>query len=196
MANNTNNPLIQIKNWLKEEQKLGNIFPRGAVLSTISKDGYPRSRVVGTLFDEQNILKFFTSPNSRKIEDINFCKHISLTFSFHNSIRSISIEGIIKSIEEKELNEDWLKHDDEFRKHYVIFGDKSGDKIDSLDEFKHIKNTKDINYNIRPKSFIGYKFDIIKRISFYSVKENDFAINDVYERDEKSKEWEYSLLVP
>lgn len=31
-------PLTKIETWINEEKMLGNIFPRGAVLSTVSKD--------------------------------------------------------------------------------------------------------------------------------------------------------------
>jgi len=190
-------PLYKIKNWISAEKKQGNIFPRGAVLSTVRRDGTPTSRVVGTMFDHNYVPKFFTSPSSRKADDIKANNHISLTYSFQNSLRSISIEGTIVKLKSNELDQDWLLHDDDFRKHYVIFGSKSGKQITSLNE---LRKNRDINYNvdntIRPKSFIGYKFDIINRISFYSVKKNDFAINDVYTFDKINNRWNYSLLVP
>ena len=65
-------PLSKIESWINEEKELGNIFPRGAVLSTVSKNGIPTSRVVGTMFDDSKVPKFFTSPNSRKTDDIKY----------------------------------------------------------------------------------------------------------------------------
>ncbi len=88
-----NTPLDLIYEWLEEEKKRGNIFPQGAVLSTVTKNGSPRSRVVGTMLDEKNIPKFFTSPTSRKMDDINFSANAALTYSFQSSVRSISLEG-------------------------------------------------------------------------------------------------------
>lgn len=190
-------PLNKIENWISEEKKLGNIFPRGAVLSTVTKEGIPNSRVVGTMFDYNKVPKFFTSPNSRKIDDIKFNNHISLTYSFQYTLRSISIEGTIVKLTSDELAKDWLLHDDDFRKHYLVFGDKSGNKITSLHELRKDRDlTRKVDNTVRPKSFIGYKFDTINRISFYSVKENDFAINDVYTFDKINNKWNYSLLVP
>lgn len=190
-------PLTKIENWISEEKKLGNIFPRGAVLCTVSKDGIPTSRVVGTMFNNNKTPKFFTSPNSRKIDDIKFNNHISLTYSFQNTLRSISIEGNITELAPDELDKDWLLHDEDFRKHYIVFGDKSGNAIETLDELRVQRDENSIvNNHIRPESFIGYKFDTINRISFYSVKENDFAINNVYTFDKIQNKWSYSLLVP
>lgn len=190
-------PLDEIQAWMKEEKELGNIFVRGAILSSISRDGNPTSRVVGTMFDENSVPKFFTSPNSRKVDDIRLNKHISLTYSFLNTLRSISIEGTISALTATELDKDWLLHDDDFRKHYMIFGETSGDEIASLDELRKKRDANESsNSKIRPESFIGYKFDFIGRISFYSVEENDFAINHVYRFDKVNNKWNHFLLVP
>jgi hypothetical protein len=48
----------------------------------------------------------------------------------------------------------------------------------------------------RPLSFIGYKFKIIQRISFYSVAEKDFARYEVYKFNPITQCWIYSLRVP
>ena len=190
-------PLHKIVHWVHEEKELGNIFSRGAVLCTVAKNGLPTSRVVGTMFDSNNIPKFFTSPNSRKVDNIKLNKHVSLTYSFHNTLRSISIEGTLVELVSDELDRDWLLHDSDFRRHYMIFGDTSGSKITSLDELRKYKDMHQASdITIRPKSFIGYTFSSIDRVSFYSVKENDFAINDVYICDKLTKKWSYSLLVP
>ncbi|MES0490927.1 MAG: pyridoxamine 5'-phosphate oxidase family protein [Leptospirales bacterium] len=190
-------PLEKLNEWLEEEKRNGNIFPQGAVLSTISKNGTPRSRVVGTMLDEKNIPKFFTSPSSRKVADIKFSNRASLTYSFQNTVRSISFEGTLSELASAELDNDWLKHDDDFRKHYIIFGSKSGSSISSLNDLR--KKRDNINpgdLKIRPKSFIGFKFASIDRISFYSVIEGDFAINDVYNWDRANNRWDHILLVP
>lgn len=189
-------PLNKIQDWISEEEELGSIFSRGAVLSTVSKLGNPSSRVVGTMFDNNKVPKFFTSPNSRKVDDIKLNKRVSMTYHFSNTLRSISIEGCIVSLDSKELEEDWLLHDEDFRKHYMIFGVISGNKIESMEILEEKKDANNMDYNICPNSFIGYKFDVINRISFYSVKENGFAVNDLYEWDDNINQWIYSLLVP
>ncbi len=194
-------PLEQIAQWLNEEKELGTVFPQGAVLSTVSEKGLPRSRVVGTMLDEHNQIKFHTSPNSRKINDINKFGHAALTYSFNNSLRSISLEGKISPLGGEELEKDWMKFDEGFRQNYRVFGAQSGDKIESLSTLR-IQRDKIVTSktSIKPESFVGFKFSLIERIAFYSVKENDFALNELYENNEgvaqKVSEWQYSLLVP
>jgi len=192
-----NNPLEQISRWFEEERISGNSFPQGAVLSTVSKDGIPRSRVVGTMLGEDNVPKFFTSPSSRKIEDFAVSKKAALTYSYQHSVRSISIEGCIDELSTDELNIDWRKHDADFRKHYVVFGPKSGRVIENYNDLREIRDSlKSQDYDARPDSFIGFKFSTINRVSFYSVKEGDFAVNDVYNWDESESKWNHKLLIP
>ena len=131
-----NSPLHELGIWLEDERTMGNIFSLGAVLSTVSKEGIPRSRVVGTMLDEENIPKFHTSPSSRKYEDICNNNAASLTYSFQGTLRSISIEGYISPLDKEELENDWSTLDKNFRKHYLIFGECSGTEIESLDDLR------------------------------------------------------------
>ena len=190
------NPLNKLSNWINEEKNSASLFPDGAVLGTISKIGVPRSRVVGTMLDNNKKPKFFTSINSRKINDINLNKAVSLTYFFVKNIRSVSIEGDVEKLPNEELDQDWLLHDQEFRADYLIFGSSSGDKIDSLERLKKYKENSKKNISIRPESFVGYRLNNINRISFYSVLESDFASSEVYEWDKDKLQWNHSLLVP
>lgn len=190
-------PLSKIKIWLEDERGNGNVFPQGAVLSTVSKDGAPRSRVVSTMLDKENIPKFHTSPITRKVDDIAFNNKASLTYSFQRSLRSISIEGSLTSLNNIELDEDWLKFDEDFRRHYTVFGECSGHRVDSLTSLREKRDIQPLGTeNIRPSSFIGFKFSKIDRISFYSVREGDFASSILYEKRVGDREWSESIIVP
>ncbi len=192
-----NCPLKILQNWLSEERDNGNPFPQGAVLSTASKNGTVRSRVVGTMLNTKNFPKFHTSPCSRKVDDIDFNNQVSLTYSFQHSLRSISIEGNLSSLQANELEKDWLKYDEDFRRHYVVFGERSGKTIESLSQLRSQRDTLEGGeVMIRPKSFMGYKFSVISRVSFYSVKTGEFAINEIYKKNSSNNGWEYSLVAP
>jgi len=192
-----NCPLERIAQWLSQEVASGNAFSQGAVLSTVAKNARPRSRVVGTMLDASNVPRFHTSPSSRKFSDIEFCSDISLTYSFNNSLRSISIEGRVSPLQESELDIDWLKYDEKFRRNYLVFGANSGTEIKSLVGLESEREILNKGAEaLRPESFVGFKFSAIDRISFYSVKENDFAVNDVYVKNAKTAQWHYSLLMP
>ncbi len=192
-----NASLVRLQTYLEEERKNGNIFPQGAVLCTVSKDGLPRSRVVGTMFDGECRPKFHTSPISRKVEDIKHSCNASLTYSFQNSLRSVSIEGILSPLSKEELDTDWLIFNQNFRKHYLAFGEISGQVIKSLDKLRQKRDSLVCEAEMtRPDSFIGYKFSIINRVSFYTVKDGDFAESSSYEKGTLQNPWVEVLHVP
>lgn len=190
-------PLKKTESWITEEREMGNIFPEGAVLSTISKDRTPRARVVGTLLDNMQEPMFFTSPTTRKYAELQSNNHVSLTYSFHNTLRSINLEGTVKELTSSELDIAWLLFDEDFRKHYFVFGYQSGKKLESMESLRQERDkSTHRNLSMRPDFFIGYKFDQIERISFYSVQENDFALYEVYDWDAIKNIWSNTLLVP
>jgi len=190
-------PLDILNKWIKEEKINGNPFPQGAVLCTVSKRGIPHSRVVGTMLDDKKNVRFHTSPNSRKVKDIEFNYSVSLTYSFQYSLRSISIEGIITPLNNTELDQDWMKFDIKFRRDYLVVGNLSGNKVEGLNKLK-LESKKIFNgeENNRPDSFIGYKFIEINRISFYSVKDKGLASSVLYENNLDNNTWLEQKIVP
>jgi pyridoxine/pyridoxamine 5'-phosphate oxidase len=193
----TINPLEKLGEWLAQERAFGNPFAHGAVLGTQGEDEMPHTRMLGVSFDRQNNPKFHTSPVSRKVRDINFRNTASLTFSFQQRMRSISLEGFLEPLSDEELISDWKTLEPEFRRNYLVFGHQSGMKIDSLQEL-YFQQTQLLNAaeENRPISFVGYVFKIIQRISFYSVTEKSFASYEVYEFNQVTQCWSYSLRVP
>ena len=157
----------------------------------------PRSRVVGTMLDKENRPKFHTSPTSSKISDIKFQNKASLTYSFQNSLRSITIEGELTPLSPSELDGDWLKYDQDFRTHYMVFGKISGEPLQSPNDLTQERDSlKPEDSLARPESFIGYKFATINRVCFYSVKEAEFAVSTLYEREDETADWTRVSLVP
>ncbi|OZG74211.1 hypothetical protein BTA51_04115 [Hahella sp. CCB-MM4] len=190
-------PIKLMKHWLMQEKETPNQFPLGAVLSTTSSTGSPRSRVIGTMLDSEGIPKFHTSPGSRKISDIEHNHQVSLTYPLQCRLRSISLEGKLSLLSENELREDWLKYSDDFRKHYLVFGAISGSPIDSLHDLRQQRDALPKKAEqFMPSSFIGYKFSSITRIAFYEVLPGDFAEAKVFHFDESRGEWQLSLVAP
>jgi pyridoxamine 5'-phosphate oxidase len=193
----TINPLEKLDLWLTEERSHGNPFAHGAVLGTQGKDGMPHTRMLGVSFNHQKVPKFHTSPGSRKVQDLNLCNSASLTFAFQQTMRSIGLEGSLQPLSNQELDVDWHKLDREFRRNYLVFGDRSGLEIDTLQELRIQQDRLPINAEEhRPASFIGYTFQLIQRICFYSVAVQDFANCELYELNPITQSWISSLRVP
>ena len=193
----TLNPLEKLAEWLAEEQSLGNQFAHGAVLGTYSEEGIPHTRMLGVWFDQQGRPKFHTSSVSRKVQDINLNNKASLTFAFQQTMRSISLEGLLEPLSNQELDVDWKKLEVDFQKNYMVFGHQSGNKINSLQELRNQQDQlPSFAEENRPSSFIGYSFKLIERITFYTVAEKDFAICELFELNHTTQNWMYSLRVP
>jgi pyridoxamine 5'-phosphate oxidase len=193
----TINPLEKLDRWLKEERSRGNPFAHGAVLGTQGEDRMPHTRMIGVSFNDQKIPKFHTSPVSRKVHDINLCNLASLTFAFQQTMRSVSLEGLLEPLTDEELDADWNKLDREFCRNYLIFGPRSGLKIDTLQELRIQQDRLPSNAeDHRPASFIGYTFQLIQQICFYSVAVQDFANCELYEFNPVTQSWISSLRVP
>jgi hypothetical protein len=112
-------------------------------------------------------------------------------------MRSISLEGSLQLLSNEELDADWHKLDREFRRNYLVFGDRSGQEIDTLQELRIQQDRLPINAEEhRPVSFIGYTFQTIQRICFYSVAIQDFANCELCEFNSATQSWSSSLRVP
>lgn len=189
------NPITLMHEWIENESTSGNPFPMGAVLSTVSKEGFPHSRIVGTKFDENGVPKFHTSPTTRKVLDIENSNRVSLTYSFQTSLRSISLDGELVPLDDSELDLDWLSYDQFFRRDYLVFGGKSGVAIEDNDRLRVERAALSVgSEEKRPSSFIGFKFGNITRMVFYSVQDRDFADCDLFEKTNSG--WIHKTIVP
>jgi len=96
------NPLNQFEVWFNELKTKNVIEPNAMILSTISKKNTINSRTVllKNISDEGFV--FYTNYESRKGEDINYCKNITAVFLWKKMERQVIIKGIANKISSKE----------------------------------------------------------------------------------------------
>ncbi len=135
---NVNKPLELLKDWIKEAVDNNLIEANAMCLSTVSKDGFPRSRMVLLKHINDSEIGFFTNLESDKASDIKNNENVAVTFfwpllekqvrilgkaselsreivfDYHNSRPRLSQIAAYTSIQSKEL-ESIGKLDDEFR---------------------------------------------------------------------------------
>jgi pyridoxamine 5'-phosphate oxidase len=92
-------PFVLFQDWYTQAEKSGQIEPNAFVLSSLSKNGGPTSRVVLLKHTEQDVYYFFTNYNSNKAQSLSAqtaaCFNFHWRSPFHRQIR---IEGnIIKA---------------------------------------------------------------------------------------------------
>jgi hypothetical protein len=106
------------------------------------------------------------------------------------------VEGKLAPLETSELDEAWNGLDLDFRRQYVVFGPRSGAAIDSLDALRHELRTLPVGVEgVRPESFIGYAFQTVTRIVFYSVDRSDFALCQEFQPADGGG-WKTQVRVP
>ena len=101
------NPIDQFKIWYSEIEEVGYLEPNAMVLSTVDKNGSPSGRNVLLKEVREDGFVFFTNYESRKAKDIENNEKVSLTFSWNELRRQVSIEGTAEKILESESDEYW-----------------------------------------------------------------------------------------
>ena len=91
-------PLDQFSKWFQEALTSEVIEPTAMVLSSVSPQGFPSSRVVLLKDIHENGLSFFTNYTSRKGEDLIHNPHVSILFFWPELQRQIRIEGEVEKL--------------------------------------------------------------------------------------------------
>jgi pyridoxamine 5'-phosphate oxidase len=92
------NPIHYFMNWFEDALKVNKQEANACVLSTISSDNYPSSRVVLLKEVNENGFTFFTNYKSSKAKDIDANPNVALNFYWPELERQVRIVGIAKKI--------------------------------------------------------------------------------------------------
>ena len=96
--NSPENPIQYFMNWFEDALKVNNQEANACVLSTISSDNYPSSRVVLLKEVNKNGFTFFTNYKSSKAKDIDANQNVALNFYWPELERQVRILGVAKKI--------------------------------------------------------------------------------------------------
>ncbi|MFD1770910.1 pyridoxamine 5'-phosphate oxidase [Sphingobacterium suaedae] len=86
-------PIIQFQHWFAEALKAEVVEPNAMVLSTVSDDGFPSSRVVLLKDIKPTGFSFFTNYHSKKGTTMTSNKQVSLLFFWPELQRQVRVEG-------------------------------------------------------------------------------------------------------
>ena len=92
------NPIQYFMNWFEDALKVSKQEANACVLSTVSSDNYPSSRVVLLKGVNENGFTFFTNYKSSKAKDIDANPNVALNFYWPELERQVRILGIAKKI--------------------------------------------------------------------------------------------------
>ena len=194
-SNLEDNPIQCFLNWFKEALTVNKEEANACVLSTISSENTPCSRVILLKDVSENGFTFFTNYSSAKAQNIEHNKHVSLNFYWPELERQVRISGIAEKISasdsdayfktrprESQLGA-WVSNQSKT----VELAHSFSDTLSGLEE-----RFKDREVN-RPKHWGGYLI-IPSRVEFWQGRPSRLHDRLVYELD--GKIWNKKRLAP
>ena len=103
----TDDPLDLLRAWLDDAVLAGLYDPTAMVLSTVSADGRPSSRMVLCKGVTQDAIVFYTNYTSRKGEELARHPACAVVFPWHQLQRQVRVEGRAEPLGEQE-NDDYF----------------------------------------------------------------------------------------
>jgi pyridoxamine 5'-phosphate oxidase len=95
-------PIVMFRHWLHDAVVAGLHEPNAMVVSTVSAQGHPSSRMVLLKGVDQRGLVFYTNYDSRKGDELSVNPNCALLFPWHALQRQVRVEGEATRVSEEE----------------------------------------------------------------------------------------------
>ena len=189
------NPIDQFKIWYSEIEEVGYLEPNAMVLSTVDKNGSPSGRNVLLKEIREDGFVFFTNYESKKATDIENNEKVSLTFSWNELRRQVSVEGTAEKIPESESDEYWAMRPYETKIGSLVSNQSS--RIPSREELDTAFEMQESKWRgsevPRPHHWGGYKV-LPNFIEFWQGRQNRLHDRIGYELTVQG--WIFTRLSP
>ena len=189
------NPIDQFKIWYSELEEVGDLEPNAMVLSTVDKDCSPSGRNVLLKEIREDGFVFFTNYESKKATDIENNEKVSLTFSWNELRRQVSVEGTAEKIPESESDEYWAMRPYETKIGSLVSNQSS--RIPSREELHTAFETQELKWRDsevpRPHHWGGYKV-LPNFIEFWQGRQN--RLHDRIGYELTGQGWIFTRLSP
>jgi pyridoxamine 5'-phosphate oxidase len=189
------NPIKQFDTWFADAILSGNPTPNAMVLSTVSPEYRPTSRVVLLKQTHQEGFDFYTNYLSKKGKQLKDNFFAALVFYWPELERQVRIEGKVFKLSAPESDEYFMSRP--FSSQIGAWASPQSTIIpnrktllDWYEEFEHIFKTTVMS---RPAHWGGYRL-IPDLIEFWQGREN--RLNDRVEYVRENDKWEIRRLAP
>jgi pyridoxamine 5'-phosphate oxidase len=189
------NPFHQFTLWMEEALKAEITEPNAMVLSTVSTEGRPSSRVV--LLKESSLqgFDFYTNYQSRKADELSQNANASLLFYWKEFERQVRIEGTVSKLSALESDSYFLSRPLESQisswaspQSKVIPNRKT--LRDWYKEFEEIFQKKPYN---RPPYWGGFR---LSPVAFEFWQGREYRLHDRISYFRTSEGWKIQRLAP
>ena len=186
------NPFYLFGKWMKKAISEIDENANSMVLSTLSAEGKPSSRIVLLKDFNKNGLTFFTNYNSRKGDDLNSNANASLLFYWKEFHRQIRIEGKVEKVKE-EVSDRYFDSRPENSRISAMISPQSKiipDRIFLENKYKEAKDSANIT---RPANWGGY---ILKPAYFEFWQGREGRMHDRICFNKEKGLWDVFRLAP
>lgn len=191
----SSDPFHQFSEWMDEALQADVMEPTATVLSTVSMEGRPSSRIV--LLKQASALgfDFFTNRKSKKGQHLNQNVYASLLFFWPELERQVRIEGVVQKLSDEESDSYFHSRPAQSKisawasPQSTIIPDRKMLK-DWFEEFEESFRTNPIK---RPPHWGGYRL-IPDLIEFWQGREN--RLHDRIEYIKLEGTWKFHRLAP
>ena len=189
------NPIQYFMNWFEDALKVSKQEANACVLSSVSSDNYPSSRVVLLKGINENGFTFFTNYKSSKAKDIDANPNVALNFYWPELERQVRIAGIAKKITIND-SDTYFKSRPRESQMGAWLSDQS--KVIGLDyNFMETLNSLESKFKdkevARPLHWGGYCIEPIK-VEFWQGRPS--RLHDRLEYKREDGKWIYKRLAP
>ena len=189
------NPIQYFMNWFEDALKVSKQEANACVLSSVSSDNCPSSRVVLLKGVNENGFTFFTNYKSSKAKDIDANPNVALNFYWPELERQVRIVGIAKKITIND-SDTYFKSRPRESQMGAWLSDQS--KVIGLDyNFMETLNSLEGKFKdkevARPLHWGGYCIEPIK-IEFWQGRPS--RLHDRLEYKIENGKWIYKRLAP
>tara|TARA_B100000767_G_scaffold31732_1_gene27129 strand:- start:751 stop:1386 length:636 start_codon:yes stop_codon:yes gene_type:complete len=189
------NPIQHFMNWFEDALKVNKQEANACVLSTISSDNYPSSRVVLLKEVNEKGFTFFTNYKSSKAKDIDENQNVALNFYWPELERQVRISGIAKKISTND-SDAYFKSRPRDSQMGAWLSDQS--TVIGLDyNFMDTLNSLEIKFTDkpveRPLHWGGYCIEPVK-VEFWQGRPSRLHDRLIYEID--GNKWKQNRLAP
>jgi pyridoxamine 5'-phosphate oxidase len=95
-------PVAMFRHWMHDTVVAGLHEPNAMVVSTVSAQGRPSSRMVLLKGVDDRGFVFYTNYDSRKGRELSANPHAALLFPWHDLQRQVRVEGVVEALSDEE----------------------------------------------------------------------------------------------
>jgi len=195
LVNFDQDPVDIFKKWFDEAKKIEINDPNAMILSTVSKNSFPSSRVVLLKYFDKNGFIFYSNCESKKGISLKTNPYVALNFYWKSLKRQVRIEGKTSFLSNTETDEYFKTRP--FESRIGAWTSKQSKKLESrkilIERFNHFKKKFKNKIVTRPNYWIGYKVKP-KLIEFW--QEKPYRLHDRTEFKKNGSRWSVKKLYP